>query len=540
MKSIILKGLFLIAFATNGLYAQKTYYVNKSVTKSGNGTSWKTAKKDLQEALDLVANKNDQIWVAKGTYYPTKDPSSKDNKTNDKRNKTFYIKEGVKIYGGFSGYEKTVSERNIEKNPTVLSGDIGKKNDDTDNAYHVVLVLLKDKSKVVLDGLTITKGRATGGKTDTATIDKTTVHQSNGGAIYNRSEGSVLELKNCIIKDNKSAKWGGALFTRSLAHVVNCKFIENEVTGKGFGVAQGGAICGSTTPLKVVNSYFLNNKSYASGGAIFYYNTEENKDDMIVNSVFINNTAKQGGAIFFYYSYAKTKVVNCSFFGKTLNTSDKGHSGDAIYTYYSNPNIKNSIIWSDNKRKQLDILGLGYGERFEPVLMNSIYYDGNADGKIDLPKSVDKGGNINKDPNYVSVKNMNLALQEGSPAIDKGKNTNYENYFVTKDIAGNKRIIGKAIDMGAYEYSGKLSVDAFALKSNAKVYPVPFTNSLTISLKNEKLAKYKVFNLIGKKVLEGKIEKSTDRINTSELKSGVFLLKITTSKQSEVTKIFKR
>lgn len=35
MKSIILKGLFLIVFTANGLYAQKTYYVNKSATKSG-------------------------------------------------------------------------------------------------------------------------------------------------------------------------------------------------------------------------------------------------------------------------------------------------------------------------------------------------------------------------------------------------------------------------------------------------------------------------------------------------------------------------
>ncbi|HYH01109.1 MAG TPA: choice-of-anchor D domain-containing protein [Terriglobales bacterium] len=56
---------------------------------------------------------------------------------------------------------------------------------------------------------------------------------------------------------------------------------------------------------------------------------------------------------------------------------------------------------------------------------------------------------INLDPQFVDAANSNLALQASSPAIDKGANTG-----VAADIAGVVRPQGKAIDIGAYEYSG--------------------------------------------------------------------------------------
>ena len=85
------------------------YYVDGSKTdNTGAGTSWATAKKDISAALTLtIVGGTDEIWVKAGTYYPTVDPFGNSNPT-DPRDKTFYLKDGVKFYGGFAGDRKSV------------------------------------------------------------------------------------------------------------------------------------------------------------------------------------------------------------------------------------------------------------------------------------------------------------------------------------------------------------------------------------------------------------------------------------------------
>jgi hypothetical protein len=59
----------------------------------------------------------------------------------------------------------------------------------------------------------------------------------------------------------------------------------------------------------------------------------------------------------------------------------------------------------------------------------------------------------NKDPKFVNAAKGNYRLKKGSYAIDKGKLTATQKKLVgTKDLAGQKRIKGKAIDRGCYEY----------------------------------------------------------------------------------------
>lgn len=52
----------------------------------------------------------------------------------------FFIPYGVSIWGGFIGTETNISERDVDANPSILSGNIGLSNDNTDNCYHVVLI----------------------------------------------------------------------------------------------------------------------------------------------------------------------------------------------------------------------------------------------------------------------------------------------------------------------------------------------------------------------------------------------------------------
>ena len=58
-------------------------------------------KKDLQTAINS-ASSGDAVWVKAGTYLPTRDPFGSTAPANN-RDKTFTLKNGVKVYGGFAG-----------------------------------------------------------------------------------------------------------------------------------------------------------------------------------------------------------------------------------------------------------------------------------------------------------------------------------------------------------------------------------------------------------------------------------------------------
>ena len=134
-KKIIVSLVLILCFGISPAWGAKpgaTLYVNASAA-GGDGTSWENAFTDLQDAL-AAALSGEEIWVAAGTYTPSKSIDG----SSDPRTVSFILKSGVKIYGGFAGGEKALRERSSDPSLAVLSGDIGKIGDDTDNSYHVV------------------------------------------------------------------------------------------------------------------------------------------------------------------------------------------------------------------------------------------------------------------------------------------------------------------------------------------------------------------------------------------------------------------
>ncbi len=99
------------------------YYVDGSKpNNSGAGTSWATAKRDVQAAINVATANGDEVWVKAGTYLPTMDPNGNATPA-DPRDKAFYIRGAdIKLYGGFIGTESSGSARNAAANATILSG----------------------------------------------------------------------------------------------------------------------------------------------------------------------------------------------------------------------------------------------------------------------------------------------------------------------------------------------------------------------------------------------------------------------------------
>src|SRR5690554_5037595 len=233
MKKIIIP-LLLIA-ANYQLLAQPTniqpsagnvVYVNTDVNQgapgfTGNGSSWDQAVPELADALEWARIQTDagtaswdsdnslKIYVAKGTYRPLYKIAETDanNIPTLAQDRSFRMVPNVQLYGGFAAGETDPASRNFNANETTLTGDIN----GTFHAYHVVLMAAGGSS--LLDGFTITNGRAVGGPTP-VTLNETgynlSISRRNGGGIY--IAHGMLAITRVIVKENTASEDGAGIY----------------------------------------------------------------------------------------------------------------------------------------------------------------------------------------------------------------------------------------------------------------------------------------------------------------------------------------
>lgn len=281
-------------------------YVKAGAT--GNGSSWTNAIGNLQTAISM-ATTGTQIWVATGTYKPTKKAD---------RNASFTLTNDIELYGGFIGNETDLSQRNWQNFPTVLSGEIGT-SALNDNAYTVVR--FKNASETtVIDGFVIERGFANGKNAKSAqrcgggifndatngtsnpTINNCTFrnnHAREGAGIYNNAKNGTCKpnIVNCTFKNNKADLDGGAIYNNGEGGQANpfikeCTFVRNEATYGG-AILNQGTYQGESSPI-ISDCIFDNNISYLRGGS--FYNNERGGEcnPQIIGCDFRNNKAPLG------------------------------------------------------------------------------------------------------------------------------------------------------------------------------------------------------------------------------------------------------
>jgi predicted outer membrane repeat protein len=416
-----------------------TIYVDGGVVNpTHDGIGWATAYTDLQQALS-VAVSGDRIDLAHGTYKPTA--------TTD-RTISFNLKSGVGLYGGYAGYgAPNPDARDVVANATVLSGDIGTIGTTSDNAYHVVSGAGVDSASV-LDGVTITAGDAN--------WPNTASPYAHGGGIY-LAGGSSPIIRNCIIQANNSMYGGGGAYLSSSSPILfGCVFVQNTALN-----SDGGAVFNTSSSPAITNCIFNGNAAFFGGGI---YDLSQSSPTLVNCAFSGNKSSDTGGGI--QNESSSATLTNCTF---SHNTAVKG--GGAIATDTPSSTLTNCVLWGDTAQ-------FGIGEIYQSPSTIITYSD--------IQGGFTGTGNLNIDPQFVRSPSPggdgtwgtadddygDLRLQATSPCINAGSNAAVP-AGVTTDLAGNRRIIGPSVDMGAYEYgvtatvTGTSGNDSYYLRQSA-------------------------------------------------------------------------
>ncbi|MDR2410979.1 MAG: right-handed parallel beta-helix repeat-containing protein [Bacteroidales bacterium] len=473
------------------------FFVKQRTTGKGkqNGSSWADAFDDLATALEeipLCSYLTPEIWVADGTYYPTKAPVYSPTSTDCAKSFEF-SSCFVKICGGFPADANDVQHKSLNdrgslaygQKKTILSGEIASNN----NSYHVVKFL---NTVSELDGFVIEGGYADGVGSN-----------AQGGGIY--AEDGYPVLINVEIRNNGAIDGGGMMLKGTPGLYLDALWLEN-VDIYDNEADFGGGICSDNATFIIMDNVKIANNTAQKGGG--YYNANlQNYYYEIEKLEISNNTAQNGGGMYIdnsdidYFSnisiidneaidegggiYINNSSGNTCNLGIMLLANNIADKGGAIFMENGSCTMTNVTV-AGNEDTLSDLHGIyRLNTNNSPLtIYNSILYGNTTSTSTDTTNmtfdyslvenisfsnpSTNLGDNT--DPLFINVVNGNYRLNYNSPVINKGNNTFLSSNLgnVTIDMDGNARIYGDTVDMGAYESTGTNST--IAPDANGIVY----------------------------------------------------------------------
>ena len=440
-------------------------YVDKTATGNMNGSSWANACPELAVALKAAKENTaiSQIWVAKGTYkamYSAEDGTNYG--TDQAQANSFSLVNNVAVYGGFASGETSVAQRDLTNpaNETILSGDIGTIDDQTDNTC-VIIVSAGNNNTAILDGFSITKANANGYIVE---INNEAVDFGNGGGIHTVNSNAIF--RNLKISNNKSDWYGGGIYNKeSSPSFINCE-VANNVSRLGAGISNdnSSAIFNYTT--------IKQNNAENAGGGLF------NSGALIpsfINCIILENISPTGAGA--ANKGTATAFTNCLIYGNLIVDPNSISAGGAAMFNVNNatPKVYNSIVYGNTGATNAADNGI---VNMDGVSAADVQYSIVQETTADPSKH--NLGSVN--PMFLNAAGGDFKLSNSSPAINAGSDALYEaadgdagnNSLTTdKDFAGIARKDGSTIDIGPYETIVVLPVNLTSftakLENNAAV-----------------------------------------------------------------------
>ncbi len=331
-----------------------------------------------------------------------------------------------------------------------------------------------------------------------ATMTRNKIHDNRNiraGAIH--SNGGFLDIYSNIICNNRKdstglcgpAYGGGAMFLKGSDSVGSSYFnVQNNIIANNYSADRGGAIEVFKSRATIANNTIINNKA-SQGGAVFIFPGLTATNVIVKNNILRNNISTYlSGPLF------RTDKVGVYFWGNTSDT----------LTYDNN--------WAE-QAPDYDI------------------YDGTTLGYTfigDVTTNI-----VGTDPGLVAptltctdTENAaiaNFALQSTSPCVNMGDTLGIT--VPPFDYAGNYRISGSAIDIGAYEYgSGHLPLRTppAVVENKMVVYPNPANNMLFVAIPAAN-GKIQLFDITGKMIAEQNVTTLQTTFNIHNFPRGIYI-----------------
>ncbi|MBR4752570.1 MAG: fibronectin type III domain-containing protein [Thermoguttaceae bacterium] len=210
--------------------------------------------------------------------------------------------------------------------------------------------------------------------------------------------------------------------------------------GKWGSVLYSGGENGHVDEVSIDHCVFKNNTASERGGALHFANTSK---VTITDSILVNNVANgsgKGGAIFI--SGGELTLTNVTVADNVATTGTVCLENQAKFV------LNNSIFISDYSNDVYMTVGHGTSLdvhmsliKWDPVDTAITKYESSWKYNSSLPLFVDAANG-----------DYRLSSEPGSQAIDLGSNSYVTNVATAKDLAGNARVEGGKVDVGAYEY----------------------------------------------------------------------------------------
>ena len=389
-----------------------TYVNNQTNGSIYDGKSWETAFLTIQEGIDnadsIYSDENSkEVWVSAGTYV-----------------ECITMKSVILLYGGFSGDETSLEQRDWSTNITIIDGN------NENRVVSVCFILAITR----IDGFTICNGNG-----------YNSGNCSGGGIHCNPDDFSLLTIENNIIRDNIAANGGGIFLSGSSSNILHNLIIGNDVDG----YCGGGIACDNCSPF-ISNNIISENKGSIGAGIHGYLQRGIISNNIIsdnigrgircngcsafiINNIFSNNSKE---SIDCYNS--TIKIYNNTICKNGFNGNGVHYAAIDIYGNSSPLIVNNIVAYNESgikNRNQTPTL------RNNCVFGNNLYdYDGILPGI----------GDISEDPEFVNLNSDNFHIISSSPCIDAGDNNVIQSDWL--DIDGQQRIYGTNVDIGADEF----------------------------------------------------------------------------------------